>query len=352
MKNIRIIIAAVFSLYACIRQPTPVAEIRTVKTDTVYAVNRQQQAVFPGKVRASYDVDLAFKVSGTIQKIAVAEGAYVKKGQVLAEIDPRDYHVQLSATEAEYYRVKAEADRVMALYNKGSATPNDYDKAVYGLHQITAKYDAHKNALADTRLLAPFDGFVQKKLFHTNETIGAGMPVISMIYSGSSEVEINIPAGDFIRRSRFESFDCAIDFYPGKSFPLDLIGVTRKANLNQLYAMRLKIRDTGGELPAPGMSTMVTIHYKTDETGMTAVPITALFGESGESAVWVYDAETGTICSRTVKLREILTDGTVIISEGLQAGELVVSAGVHSLQQGDKVAPLPPPSSTNIGGEL
>lgn len=350
MKNTGVIIAAVFSLCACARQQTPVTEIRTVKTDTVYAINKQKTVVYPGKVRPSSDVSLAFRVAGTIRKITVEEGAYVKKGQVLAEIDPRDYQIQLSATEAEYRRIKAEADRVIALYNKGSVTPNDYDKAVYGLNQITAKYEAHKNALADTKLRAPFDGFVQKKLFDADETTGAGIPVISMICSGLPEVEINISASDFIRRDRFESFDCTIDAYSGRSFPLDLIGITRKANLNQLYAMRLKMRDAGGEAPAPGMSAMVTIHYKADETCTTVIPVTALFGEEGKTSVWVYEA--GAVRSRVVKLREILTDGTVIISEGLQPGEQVVSAGVHSLRQGEKVELLPPPSPSNTGGVL
>jgi RND family efflux transporter MFP subunit len=352
MKNAIILIVAVFLLYACGQRQTAVSVVRSVKTDTVRIISKRPQVTFPGKVRASSDINLAFRVAGTILKVPVEEGAYVRKGQTLAEIDPRDYQIQLSATEAEYNRIKAEADRVIALYNKGSATPNDYDKAVYGLNQITAKYEAHRNMLADTRLRAPFDGFVQKKLFDSNETVSAGMPVLSMIHAGSPEVEINIPATDFVQREKFDSFSCSVDQYPKTDFPLDLLGITHKANLNQLYTVRLKLRDTGGNLPAAGMPAMVTIYFKSEEGGMLIIPLTALFSDNGKSAVWVYDSATGTVDSRMVTMQEILTNGTVIVSEGLEKGDLVVSAGVHSLHQGDKVAPLPPVVPTNIGGML
>ena len=82
----------------------------------------------------------------------------------------------------------------MALYKENGTTPNANDKAVYGLKQITAKYQHHKDQLEYTRLYAPFSGFIQKKLFDAHETIGAGMPVISMVSAGIPEVEINLPA--------------------------------------------------------------------------------------------------------------------------------------------------------------
>lgn len=65
---------------------------------------------------------------------------------MLAELDPTDYQVQLDATEAEYRQIKAEAERVIALYQENGTTPNTYDKAVYGLKQITSKYSTTRPA--------------------------------------------------------------------------------------------------------------------------------------------------------------------------------------------------------------
>ena len=148
----------------------------------------------------------------------------IRKGQLLARLDTTDYAVQLKATEAEYQQVKGEAERVIALYSEGGTTPVAYDKARYGLQQIEAKYKNHKDMLAYAYLYAPFDGYVQKTLFDEHETVAAGMPVISIISQDTPEVELNLPASEYIRRNTFEKFSCTLDIYPGKVYPLQLIG--------------------------------------------------------------------------------------------------------------------------------
>jgi len=334
------------------QKPDEKTVVQTVKTDTVRVYGEKNSSTFPGKVKAASDVNLAFRISGPVLKISAEAGSFVKKGQVLAEMDSRDYAIQLSATEAEYNRIKAEADRVIALFEKGSVTPNDYDKAVYGLQQITAKYEAHKNALADTRLCAPFDGYVQRRFFDAGETVGAGLPVISMISADLPEVEINIPSSDFIRRDSFESFSCCLDIYPGRSFPLELIGIAQKANLNQLYTVRLKIKERENPLPSPGMTALVTAFYKTEEAAAVYVPLSAVFDFDGVASVWVYNQVGQTVESRAVILARILADGRAVVSDGLIVGEIVVTAGVHSLREGEKVKPLSQVSPSNIGGLL
>lgn len=340
---------------ACSHKNTSGQSIRTVKADTVRVYGESPRVTFPGKVKAASDVNLAFRTSGPIAKIYVDDGHYVKKGQVLAEMDSRDYAIQLSATEAEYKQVKAEAERIIGLYEKNGVTANDYDKAVYGLRQIAAKYEAHRNALADVRLRAPFDGYVQKCFFEANETVGAGTPVISMISTGAPEVEINIPSSDFIRRGKFDSFTCTIDIYPGREFPLELIGVAKKANLNQLYAMRLRMKDTAEDrqqLPSPGMVAAVNVTFKPEVTARVNIPLSAVFEADNSSTVWIYRRDVRTVEARRIKVEAVLTDGTVVVSEGLQAGETIVTAGVHSLHEGERVRLLPAASPTNAGGLL
>ena len=241
MKQIYLILTGIslILLSSCAQRAREAKGHQTVKIDTVVSADKQTFLQFPGKVKAAQDISLAFRVSGTISKIHVKDGTRVQEGQLLAELDPTDYQVQLDATEAEYQQIKAEAERVMALYKDNGTTPNANDKAVYGLKQITAKYKHHKDQLAYTRLYAPFNGYVQKRLFKAHETIGAGMPVLSMISSGTPEVEINLPAAEYIRRDQFDNYHCTFDIYPGETYPLKLISVTPKANANQLYTMRL-----------------------------------------------------------------------------------------------------------------
>jgi RND family efflux transporter MFP subunit len=326
--------------------------VRTVKVDTAVMFIESREASFPGKIRAADDVSLSFRIAGQITKINVTEGSRVCRGQTLATLDARDYEIQLAATEAEYSSIKAEAGRVIALHETGSVSDNDYDKAVYGLKQITAKYDAHKNALADTRLLAPFDGYIQKIHFNQGETVGAGMPVLLMIDAGAPEVEINIPASEYIKKDRFDRFSCTVDIFPEKTFALDLIGITHQANMNQLYTARLKMRTTDGQLPSPGMVTMVNITYLPEESAPVSIPYSAIFDSNSTTAVWIFDSHSETVALREVTASEIRRDGTVIIDRGLSVGEIVVAAGVHSLKNGQRVRMLQPSAESNVGGEM
>lgn len=342
-----------FSLPSCGKKEGNKEIIPFVKTTTVTAHEEMQEILLPGKIKASLDVNLSFKVSGTIQKIYVNTGDRVKRGQLLAEMDPKDYEIQFSATEAEYEQIRREAERIIALYERGSVTKNDYEKAVYGLKQITAKYDAHKKALNDTRLYAPFDGYIQERLFQQNETIAAGYPVLSMINSGNMEVEVNISSADFLKKDRFTTFRCSVDVLGKRSYPLELIAISQKANMNQLYTMRLSFKKTqNGPTPTPGMTTMVSIFYRQEGNGQVAVPLSAIFEKDDASYVWIYNPDNALVKSNKVKIAEVKLDGTVVLSEGPAPGATIITGGVHSLKEGTRVQLLPATSPTNIGGLL
>lgn len=342
----------VFVAGGCRKQTVSTESFVTVKTDTVKNQNNEFELTYPGKTQALSDASLAFRIAGPIYRIPVEVGQFVRKGSVLAELDPRDYRLQLNATQAEYEKIKAEAERVIELYKRGSATSNDYDKARFGLEQITRKYEAHKNALNDVVLRAPFDGYVQKKYFQVNEMVNAGTPVISFVGKNEIELVIHIPAEDYLRRERFEGFTATSEMYPDRLFPLELIGVAPKANLNQLYEMRLRLKDAEAVKPTPGMSMNVTIGFKPDLNGLVSIPLNAMFESDGKSAVWVYDPAGQTVSKRLIQPVQIKKNGIVIVNGGVRPGEVIVSAGVHSLSEGMRVRVLPQVSKTNVGGLL
>ena len=355
MKRIYWILASISlcSLTSCNGSTQDAKGCQTVKIDTVISASGQSYLQYPGKVKAAQDISLAFRVSGTIQKIYVKDGARVQAGQLLAELDPTDYQVQLDATEAEYKQIKAEAERVMALYKDNGTTPSANDKAVYGLKQITAKYQHHKDQLGYTRLYAPFSGYIQKRLFEAHETIGAVMPVLSMISSGAPEVEINLPAAEYIRREQFDQYYCTFDIYPEQTYLLKLISVTPKANANQLYTMRLQLLADKQPIPSPGMNTMVTIRCDSDSPRNLSVPGNAILQKNGKACVFVYNPSDNKVSSREVTVVRLMSDGrSIITSDGLKPGDLIVSAGIHYIENGEIVKPLPVASETNIGGLL
>ncbi len=356
-KELMFVLCLLLPLVGC-KQSERKEETKTklVKVIEVASFDKASELSFPGKVKASQEADVAFRISGPISRILVKEGQKVRKGQVLAKLDDRDYKIQLSATTAEYKRIKSEVDRVIKLHAENSVSENEYDKAVFGLKQITAKYNAHRNALNDVLLKAPFDGFiVGKPLFRAGEMVRAGMPVLRL--SGSKEVivEINIPASEYLAREQFSDFYCTLSIFPNERFPLELVSIDQTANLNQLYKVCLRLSGKGslGHLPTAGMTAMVYVKKRNLETKAILIPNTAVFSNEGRSSVWLIKGEGDDLHveAKQIKVLEIYSDGSVRCS-GLTSEDRIVSAGIHKLQSGDAVQLIPEKSKTNVGGLL
>ena len=341
-------------LSACKNDNNQTTKPKTVKTEEVIFSDETLEMQYPGRVKSSQDASLSFKVSGTLQRILVKDGQRVKKGQLIAELDPIDYQVQFDATEAEYKQIKAEAERVIALYKDGGTTPNNYDKAVYGLKQITAKYQHHKDQLSYTKMYAPYDGVIEKHYIEEHEIVGAGMPVLNLVGAATPEVEISLPAQDFVKRDMFRNYTCTFDVYPGIVYKLEPKSISPKANANQLYTMTFKLVAEGNPIPSVGMNTMVTIaSTKGGDVETYIVPSTAVFDADGVSRVFVYDANSSIVNAVEVNVTFLKIDGnSEVTSSSLKRGDLVVSSGVHHINDGESVRLITTTSKTNVGGLL
>ncbi len=329
-----------------------VEDLKLVKVDTVLSCSSVSVVDFPGSVQPGREVKLAFRVAGPIASLPVEEGQMVRKGALIAQIDPRDYEIQLAATKAEYEQIKGEAQRIIELHKRQSVSENDYEKAVAGLNRITAKYEAHKNALADTRLVAPFDGFIQWRYYQKDETVAAGMPVVSIISVNQLSVEVDLPAKDYLNRDQFDRFYCLSDVYPGQRFPLQFSEIVHQGNQNQLYRLRLDLAANETYPLAAGMSVSVQIEFKKEDRPETIIPLNALFYEQNQAFVWVYNTGTSVVERRAVTVSSIDDQGRVMVREGVQSGEIIVSGGVHTLKPGEKVRILPATTKSNVGGIL
>ena len=225
-------------------------------------------ASYPAKTEAMHITDLAFRVLGTIEQVLVKEGDPVTAGQVVARLYERDYSTQLRATEAEYRQISAECERVAEMYKDRAVSDNNYDKARYGLQQITEKLTNHRNQLADCVLRAPFDGYVNEIYKHKIETVAPGQPILSVYSSNGVEVVIHIPERAYAHRKPDDTYTVTFGSLPGRSFPLAIRTAATMANDNHLYEMHLVLKENVPEI-TPGMSAMVEVNHKQDASDGT-----------------------------------------------------------------------------------
>ena len=149
---------------ACSKEKVTDTEGRRVLTQTVTGSNAANATTYPGRTQASEEANVAFRVAGTLLRVTVKEGDHVRRGQVIARMDDRDYRVQLAAAEAQYTQVKAEAERVISLYADSVGTANNYDKARYGLQQMEQKLQHCRDLKSQTRQCLKLQDFQWLKL--------------------------------------------------------------------------------------------------------------------------------------------------------------------------------------------
>jgi RND family efflux transporter MFP subunit len=324
--------------------------VRKVIIEDVKVADTLVVKSYSGIIREAGEVNLAFRVAGPIQEIYVKEGEYVKAGQPVAQIDTRDYEVQLQSAQAQYDQVAAEAGRVVELHNRQSVAGNDYDKAIAGEKMVAAQLKNAKDQLNDTRLLSPVAGYIRKVNFMENEMVDAGMPLATLIDVRHFQVEVDIPVSLYTERGAIVSYTGFQPAVSGGEFPLQLLSYSRKASNNQLFRLQLLLNPANQPKLAPGMDIQVNIALKSGAGPMACVPLNALFSEEGKTFVWVYLPAEGVVSRREVVTGRLTGDGRIQIIQGLRTDEKIVVAGVNHLNDNQKVGLMEPVAETNRGG--
>ena len=323
---------------------------KLVKMATVEEISSVKQKHFPGIIEEAEEVNLAFRVAGPIQKIHVKEGDYVKKGQLVAEMDTRDYEVQKNAIETQVKQLQSEYDRVAELYSRKSVADNDYEKMKAGKEMAEAKLKNAIDQLNDTRLYAPFSGYITKVMFEDGELVNHGTPIATLVDVSLLKIEINVPASLFINKENITNIVCTQENIPNETFPLTLYADNIKANNNGLYKLYLYYKPTEGTKLAPGMNVSVNITTAGGDSGLMSIPASAIFEKDNNKYVWVI--EDSKVHGRKVETNNLVKSGNIGIVSGLKAGEQVVVGGLNLLQENEEVKVVPAGSETNVGNLL
>lgn len=328
--------------------------IRSVCLTTPLARQGAEVRSYSGIIKEAHEINLGFKAAGQIERIYVKEGDYVHRGQLLAELDDVDYRLAVEAIQVQYDQMRDETGRMEQLLRQRSLPANDYEKANAGLKQLAVRLQGDKNKLKYTKLHAPVDGYVQAVNFSKAEMVDAGTAVFTLLDNSRMEVTFDIPVREHADKEDFAQYYCSLSGRCGaERIPMRFLSLTPKADGNQLYSMRLTFAELPDRLLTPGMNVTVSIVPSNDGTknkGFT-LPLHSVFEKEDAACVWVLNPDS-TVTPKEVGLESIDSDGRAVISSGLTGEEKIIRAGVHSLQEGDKVHVIEQPSKTNVGGLL
>lgn len=342
-------------LTACDKPPQVAPPPRPALVMVVGQTAVEQGMVLVGEVKSRFESNLAFRISGKIIERNVEVGSMVKKGQVLAHLDAVDSKLtaaaaqaDVRAAEASHALAKAELERQRLLFDKKfiSASALDLREAelktsAARLQQVKAQAAVSSNQSRYTSLIADRDGVVTQIRAEPGQVVTAGEMVAQVADTQQVEVLVAVPES---RVATLKVGDAAAlklwanqlsnpdKMYTGKVREI----APAASSATRAFDVRVAILDADDKLKL-GMTAGVRF-ANGKLTADLIVPSSALTQINGKASVWVVD-KAGVANPRTVSAGQFTEDG-VLVASGLQAGELVAIAGVHTLIKGQKVKPI------------
>ena len=318
-------------------EPRPVRKLRTIE---VGATSDIRSAQLPGRASSADEVNLAFDVSGTITERPVSIGSVVAEGDLIARLDPRDFQANVRAAEADARTAKRNFGRGKELIETNFISEAEMDRLEAKMDISQATLDLAKKALTDSEIYAPFDGVIASLSVENYQSVRAKTPIARLLGLDMVEMVVNVSESQIANLHIIDAIEVEFDALPGLRLPAEITEVGREASLTtRTFPITLSMQQPEERKVLAGMAgtAYVSATISEEEQRGFVIPVGALFGEAAGniSKVWVVDASNA-VHSREVNVGRI-SPGGVQILDGLQAGELVATAGVHTLTEGQEV---------------
>lgn len=311
-------------------QPFPV---RVAQTTTATTEIKKEFPFISKPFRTS---ELSFRVGGPIDRLEVYSGNHYKRGNIIAEIDSRDFRIHKERSEALYEQAKAEYERIGVLYEKGNVSPAVYEKTKANYTTAKMNYETAVNELNDTKLLAPFNGYVGEVYMEKFQDVKPSQPVLSLIDIDQLKIEVYVTQEIAQKARKLETVQVLFDALPEQVFEAKIVEVSKSTTPNNIsYLLTALLANENNPLPS-GMSGKVCFEMPSGASGkQVMVPQTALCHRPTEGDyVWVVNTQTNQVNLRKVRAEQLLPNGSVAIASGLQPNETVAVSGLRFLSDG------------------
>jgi RND family efflux transporter MFP subunit len=358
------LLAAITFLGGCKQEVAePVERIRAVKTIVVADLASDQQRKFPGTIEPVESSQLSFEVDGTVEAVQVDVGDRFKKGDVLAHLDNRPYKLDLASANAALSRAKAQLEEKQSAFEReqriqaedpGATTQKAVDQAraayesqVQEVTYSQAKLGMAERSLADTELVAPYDGTVAARFVEPSEVAARGIHMLEVYAEAAMQVAVSIPEqmiGDVHPGLAGQVF---LNNQPDSPYDAVVSEVGSAATTANAYPVNAAITNADDRV-RPGMTAELRLVFADEEMQSAyLVPVHAFLPGLEKNAHYVYllDGGSSTVHKTPVKIKGIQGD-QVVVTDGIAPGDVLVVAGVPFLREGQKVKPLPASGSS------
>jgi RND family efflux transporter MFP subunit len=316
--------------------------VRPVKT-MVLGGGPEGRRGFPGTVLAGERVVLSFRVGGPVIELKVVEGQQVRKGQVLARIDPLDYRIALDEAKAAFIKAEADYKRYQRLYEQNAVPLADLEFRRAQRDVAKARKDEAETNLDYTNMRAPFSGRIGERYIDQFEEVRSNQQIVTLNNVSMVDIVLDVPE-QLMATARGDDLEAVATFEaaPGIEYPLTVKEVGVQADpQTRTYKVTLTMPQPEEVRLLTGMTGNVTLRFlgsKAGEENRFIVPGAAVFyGDDGTPHVWVVDEDQMTVHARVVEVGAVTGVGNIWLLAGVETGERIATAGVSRLHEEMKI---------------
>lgn len=344
--GVSILILAIL-LAGCARTEPVKEEAPLVRTQKMQLNGNGQSSGYPGEVRGRYETQLAFQVSGKISKRNVELGSVVNAGDVLMEIDAKDIQqtvnitsAQMASAESQLNLAQSNLERYRKLFEQGAVSraqldqyENAYEVAAAAVRQTAAQYTQGANQLGYSALVADSTGVIAAVNAEAGQVVSAGQVVLTLVKDGEREIEISIPENRIEDLRNAQQIRVTFWALPDVTVEGKVREISPVADkITRTYKARISLQNPPAGVNL-GMTANVAVASAVSRQAVY-IPLAAIYQTGDTPGVWV-------VANETVSLRPVKVgafgDGQIQVLEGLQDGDVIVTAGVQKLREGQKV---------------
>jgi membrane fusion protein (multidrug efflux system) len=290
----------------------------------------------PAEVESFENLWVKTEVSGQVVRVPVKEGQTIEKGQVLVELDDRDYRLRLERIQANHKLATLDHERVVELARKKITAETELDKIDAQLKDLSAQLKEAQLALSRTKIRAPISGRLNEIEAKIGDWLGVDKPVAQILQLEAVKVTVGVPESDVSAVLDLNEADVVIEALGKRKVTGTKIFLSRQPNtFARLYDLELIVQNPDGRI-LPGMFARVELVKEVFDEALI-IPIYAVLTQGDER--FVYVVEDNKAEKRHVELG-ILSGWQIQVTSGLKPGDQVIVDGHRLLDDGQTVEVL------------
>lgn len=342
MKNLNTIIWVLLLLLAGCKTSTQkeIPEIKAlqVKVQAVEMKEYKLPVRAAGMLSTTTEMKLGFKTGGIVKQVNIREGETVKRGEILVVLDLSEINAQVNQASIGQEKARRDMTRAGNLYQDSVATLEQYQNARSAFELAQSQKRIADFNLEHSRIVAPSDGKIQKITVEANELIAPGYPALLFASTESDwVVRVALTDKDIVKFSLGDSARVEMDAFPDMRFPAEITELGAITDpVTGTYEVELQILHTEPQFRSGFIARAYIFPTKTSHS--LVVPLETLLGASDNRAS-VYVFRNGEVSRRRIRTGRMVGD-QIMVSEGLEPGELVVTEGAKYIVEGSRVNPV------------